>query len=431
MKAIWGKYLAVIVLALVSAGLALGAESNRGFYEGNLTGGGKIVFFVQGNHAISAYFFDVAGQQTGFAGGGAGNNGTFSLKTNKQVTISGTITDAQITATYQGQQITAPRVSAFGSTDEIAGRYSAPAKSSAGNIETKLLIDAQGNIFLSGKHGQTTIGGFGTITIVSNTTPTPTPSATPTGTPSATPTGTPSASPTGTPTATATASASATASPSATATASPTGTPSATPTASPGDDDENDDEDDDDDQDHNEDGKSSTIHATFTVTLITGEIITGDVRFNHGVVFGTFTWNGAVYEIRAMQESAGNRLANIATRGFVNTGQGELIGGFIISGGPKMVLIRAMGPSLTQSGVSPVLADPKLQLFENSTMLRENDNWQTNANAAEITRTLPPTDPKEAALLVRLEPGYYTTVVSGTDGGTGIALVEVYEIDID
>jgi hypothetical protein len=425
MKAIWGKYLAVIVLALVSAGVALGAESHRGFYEGDLAGGGKIVFFVQGNHAISAYFFDVAGQQTGFAGGGAGNNGTFSLKTNKQLTISGTITDTQITATYEGQHITASRASAFGATEEIAGRYSAPANSSAGNIETKLLIDAQGNIFLTGKHGQTTIGGFGTITIVSNSTPTPTPSASPTGTPSATPTGTPTA------TATATASASATATPTASATASPTGTPTATPTASPGDDNDNDDEDDDDDQDHNEDGNAATIHATFTVTLITGEIITGDLRFNHGVVFGTFTWNGVVYEIRAMQESAGNRLANIATRGFVNTGQGELIGGFIITGGPKMVLIRAMGPSLTQSGVNPVLADPKLQLFENSTMLRENDDWQTNTNAADITRTIPPTNPKEAAMLLRLEPGYYTTVVSGADGGTGIALVEIYELDID
>ena len=168
------------------------------------------------------------------------------------------------------------------------------------------------------------------------------------------------------------------------------------------------------------------------MTLVTGETITGDLTFNHGVIFGTFTWNGVVYEIRATQESAANHLANISTRGFVNTGMGQLIGGFIITGGPKMVLVRAMGPSLVASGVSPVLVDPKLQLFENSTLLRENDDWQTNSNAAEITATtIPPTDPKEAAVLIRLEPGYYTTVVTGADGGTGIALVEVYEIDID
>ena len=110
---------------------------------------------------------------------------------------------------------------------------------------------------------------------------------------------------------------------------------------------------------------------------------------------------------------------------------GQLIGGFIIRGGPKMVLIRAMGPSLTAAGVSPALADPQLQLFENQTVLRANDNWQTNSNAAQIPATLRPNDPKEAAVLIRLEPGYYTTVVNGADGGTGIALVEVYEIDID
>lgn len=412
MKGIWGKYLSVLALALALASTALGAESKRGFYEGDLAGGGKIVFFVQGNHAISAYFFDVAGQQSGFAGGGAGNNGHFSLKTHDHQTIKGTINDTTITATYLGQTITANRVSVFGPTEEIAGRYSAPAHSSAGNIETKILIDSQGNIFLTGKHGTTTIGGFGTITIVPDATPTPT------GTPSATPTASPTATPTATPSATET--------PSAT----PTATPTASPTATPGDDDG--DEDEDDQEDHNEDANARTIHATFTLTLVTGEVITGDLTFNHGVIFGTFTWNGVVYEIRAMQESAANHLANISTRGFVNTGQGELIGGFIITGGPKMVLIRALGPSLVALGVGPVLADPKLRLFEGQTVLKENDDWQTNDNANEIiATTIPPQNPKEAAVLVRLEPGYYTTVVTGADGGTGIALVEVYEIDLD
>ena len=192
-------------MALALASPALGAESKRGFYEGDLAGGGKIVFFVQGNHAISAYFFDIAGQQSGDANGGAGNNGTFSLKTHDKSTITGTITDESITATYKGQTITADRVDAFGPTEEIAGRYTAPAHSSAGNINTKILIDSQGNIFLTGKHGQTTIGGFGTITIVPDATPTPTPTATPSATPNATPTPTPTptASPTPTPTPTA------------------------------------------------------------------------------------------------------------------------------------------------------------------------------------------------------------------------------------
>ena len=61
-----------------------------------------------------------------------------------------------------------------------------------------------------------------------------------------------------------------------------------------------------------------------------------------------------------------------------------------------------------------------------------NDDWQTNANAADINATtIPPSDPKESALLLRLEPGQYTAVVTGADGGTGVSVVEVHEIDRD
>src|SRR5204862_7066417 len=108
-----------------------------------------------------------------------------------------------------------------------------------------------------------------------------------------------------------------------------------------------------------------------------------------------------VFRFRAPQESNDNRLANISTRGFVNTGQGQLIGGFIIRGGPKLVLVRALGPSLTAAGVNPVLADPELKLFENSTLLRQNNDWQTAANSSEIiATTIPPTNAKEAAILI-------------------------------
>ncbi len=404
MKTVVIRTIQLLALLMALALPALAEESKRGFYEGDLAGGGKIVFFVQGNHAVSAYFFDVNGKQSGFAGGGAGNDGTFTLHTNNQQTITGTIGTNSITATFLNQNITANIVPAFGPTESIAGRYSAPAQSSAGNIETKILIDSQGNIFLTGKHGTNTIGGFGTITITSNASPTPT--ATPTAT----------ASPTATPSATAT----------ATATATPTATPTGTPSATPG-------EDEDDDQDGNEDANHQSIDATFTITLVSGETVTGNLTFSHGVIFGSFTWNGTVYTFRGAQESSFNHLANIATRAFVNTGQGQLIGGFIITGGPKMVLIRALGPSLTALGVSPVLADPKLQLFQQDhTLLRENDNWQSAPNASDIVATtIPPTNPQESAILIRLEPGTYTTVVTGADGGTGIALVEVYEMDRD
>src|SRR5207248_1017655 len=153
--------LLAVLLALALPALA--EESKRGFFEGNLAGGGKIVFFVQGNHAISAYFFDVSGKQSGFAGGGAGNDGKFTLHTNNQQTITGTIGTNSITATFLNQTITANLVPAFGPTESLAGRYSAPAQSSAGNIETKIMIDSQGHIFLTGNQGQQNIGGFGTL----------------------------------------------------------------------------------------------------------------------------------------------------------------------------------------------------------------------------------------------------------------------------
>src|SRR3954470_16585317 len=183
MKTVAIRTIQLLALLMALALPALAEESKRGFYEGDLAGGGKIVFFVQGNHAISAYFFDASGHQSGFAGGGAGNNGTFTLKTNNQQTITGTIGTNSITATFLNQSITANMVPVFGPTESIAGRYSAPAQSSAGNIETKILIDSQGNIFLTGKHGTNTIGGFGTVTITSNASPTPT--ATPSSTPTA------------------------------------------------------------------------------------------------------------------------------------------------------------------------------------------------------------------------------------------------------
>jgi len=403
MKTVTIRTIQLLALLIALAVPAFAEESKRGFYEGDLAGGGKIVFFVQGNHAVSAYFFDVAGVQSGFAGGGAGNDGKFTLHGSSHQTITGTIGTNSITATFSNQTITANLVPVFGPTESLAGRYSAPAQSSAGNIETKILIDSQGNIFLTGKHGTNTIGGFGTITITSNATPTPTPTASPPAPPPPPPT--PPAPPP------------------APATATPTATPTAT--ASPG-------EDEDNDQDGDEDANASTINATFTVTLVTGETITGNLTFRHGVIFGSFTWNGTVYTFRGGQESSFNHLANISTRGFVNTGQGEIIGGFNIRGGSKMVLIRALGPTLTAMGVSPVLADPKLQLFQDQTLLRENDNWESAANVSDIiATTIPPTNPKESAILIRLEPGAYTTIVTGADGGTGIALVEVYEMDRD
>lgn len=192
------------------------------------------------------------------------------------------------------------------------------------------------------------------------------------------------------------------------------------------------DEDEDEAEDHHEDDSRPTFFATFSVNLVTGPVVPGNLVFSHQTLVGDFQLNGVTYTFRAFRQSAGNRLANISTRGFVNTGQGQLIGGFIITGGPKIVVVRALGPSLANRGISPALADPVLQLFSGGVLLRENDNWQSAANANEVISSgVPPENTLESTILIRLEPGAYTTVVRGTNDGTGIALVEVYEIDRD
>jgi hypothetical protein len=165
---------------------------------------------------------------------------------------------------------------------------------------------------------------------------------------------------------------------------------------------------------------------------VTGQVVTGNLTFSRGFLLGDFTLNGVTYTFRAPQQSSENHLANISTRGFVNTGQGQLIGGFIITGGPKLVLVRAIGPTLANAGVSPTLQDPVLQIFNGETLLRENDNWQTASNASDVVASgAPPQDARESAILMRLEPGFYTAVIRGVNDTTGISLIEVYEIDRD
>ncbi|MFL6584563.1 MAG: hypothetical protein ACJ8KU_08605 [Chthoniobacterales bacterium] len=168
----------------------------------------------------------------------------------------------------------------------------------------------------------------------------------------------------------------------------------------------------------------------FTLNNVVGSssTVTGSFSVIDGSFVGTFTTSAGTFTVNTFKNSLANHMANISTRGLVGPGQGQLIGGFIITGGPKAVLIRAVGPSLAAAGVSPALANPSLQLFAGSTLLASNDDWKTNANAAQIVAsTLAPTNDLESALLVRLEPGAYTTVVSGATDSAAIALVEVYE----
>jgi hypothetical protein len=122
-------------------------------------------------------------------------------------------------------------------------------------------------------------------------------------------------------------------------------------------------------------------------------------------------------------------LTNISTRGRVLTGDDVMIGGFVIAGSsPKTVLIRARGPSMVPAGVTDPLANPQMTLVSSTqTIIASNDNWGSATNAIAIQATgLAPSDALESAILITLDPGAYTVVVSGVGGTTGVGIVEVF-----
>jgi hypothetical protein len=139
-----------------------------------------------------------------------------------------------------------------------------------------------------------------------------------------------------------------------------------------------------------------------------------------------------VYDANA---TAASRLTGVSARTQVGTGANVLIAGFSISGTPPMkVLLRGVGPTLASFAVTGVLADPQIAVFTSpaGTQIASNDNWSDNANAAQIAANsgFPlPAGSKDAALLLTLNPGTYTVQVSGVGNTTGVALVEVYEVD--
>ncbi len=129
------------------------------------------------------------------------------------------------------------------------------------------------------------------------------------------------------------------------------------------------------------------------------------------------------------QNVAGNAI-NISTRGRVQTGDNVMIAGFIIGGSQtQRVIVRALGPSLTASGVTSVLQNPTLDLVDSSgTIIASNDNWRSTQQS-EITATgLAPTNDAESAIVRTLNPGNYTAIVRGVSSASGVALVEVYRL---
>jgi len=161
----------------------------------------------------------------------------------------------------------------------------------------------------------------------------------------------------------------------------------------------------------------------------------------------------ALVEVFEADASVVSDLSNISTRGFVQSGDGVMIGGLIIEGSsPATVLIRARGPSMSGAPflIPSTLANPFLQVFSGQDLIAQNDNWQDGPScngfvcgtAAQVAATgldpcqpnpgqtvSPPSCTLESAILITLPPGGYTAIVSGVGGGTGVGLVEAFEMD--
>jgi Chlamydia polymorphic membrane protein (Chlamydia_PMP) repeat len=138
-----------------------------------------------------------------------------------------------------------------------------------------------------------------------------------------------------------------------------------------------------------------------------------------------------LFEVYDLDQTVESNLGNISTRGSVGTGNDVMIGGTIIAGAvPARVLFRAIGPSLTNFGVSNALGDPMLELHNgNGALIASNSNWR-DTQEAEITATgLAPSNDLESAILRDLAPGPYTAIVRGLNDTTGVALIEAYNLN--
>lgn len=142
------------------------------------------------------------------------------------------------------------------------------------------------------------------------------------------------------------------------------------------------------------------------------------------------------YEVGVREDAmlAVGTLANLSSRGMV-TDDERLIGGLVIDGAPRRVLIRALGPALAAVGMTNALPDPYLTLFHGTMPLYYNDDWSNRPDAAEIAQVTArvgapplPAGSRDAALLVELPPGVYTAHVEPESGGGGVTLLEIFSV---
>ena len=148
---------------------------------------------------------------------------------------------------------------------------------------------------------------------------------------------------------------------------------------------------------------------------------------------GNATGVGLVEVYDLDQPPVDSKLANLSTRAFVNTGSDIVIAGFLLgsSGGTDKIVVRGLGPSLASAGLSNTLADPTLDLRDsNGTLLTTNDNWKNDpAQAAQLMAVgLAPTNALESGIVSNLPPGAYTALLGGVNNGTGLGLIEVYDL---
>jgi hypothetical protein len=147
----------------------------------------------------------------------------------------------------------------------------------------------------------------------------------------------------------------------------------------------------------------------------------------------------ALVEVYDLSPETNSIVGNLSTRAFVQTGDNVMIGGFMVTGSePKRVIIRAIGPELTQHGVPNALANPTLELHDGTgALIASNDNWVTTIIGGIITSNqlrqiqasgYAPRDGRESAIVADLPAGNYTAIVRGVNNTTGVALVEVYDL---
>jgi autotransporter-associated beta strand protein len=167
---------------------------------------------------------------------------------------------------------------------------------------------------------------------------------------------------------------------------------------------------------------SSTLEAAIVATLAPGSYT--------AVMRGAGNTTGiGVVEVYDLVLNVPARLANISSRGFVETGDNVMIGGFIAGNQATPVIVRAIGPSLAPLGIANALADPTLELHDSSgATIAFNNDWRDNAETAIAATGIPPSDNKESAIVTTLAPGSYTAIVRGLNNTSGVGLVEVYHL---